>query len=963
MTLASLRLAIIGTASDRVGPFALLDLTPERCDAADVREAHERLSARLAAHPLRLDPDAVLLRREFDAAAALLLDPRTRQELIDDYYRARGESTPSSSSAEGPASPPPVYSLSGADSPAPRSPAHTNGSGQTQREVRAYPPAFLRDLLAAWVSAGGWNGKARHRIIAAGAHHGISGEDLLDAILTLPVSLAMPRATPLVGLPSASAASAGFAGALPMPASLSPDLVREAHEAAKRNLMAAVLAFLVCAAIVLPLAAWVLIEISRSGPAPIEIPVAAGPATRPPIEEAPTLPRVSRNALSVPINPMSQTFAGLLERLDRESMLADRLDAATLELFTQAATQGRRQWMQFDTANRERLRAVLVSSIYRLGDDPAAAALLVDVLDPDDGRALTVEGIAGRAWSIGMLAVILREPDLPPAARTAVEQHWRRHVPVGQPPRTAEFNDAARFALREMIDPLVRTIVVDARSVETWIAWLQCATSLGDAAQTESLATQAAGGVLIQGPDLAASDSAARVLAALFSAVRWNNSSTGRSAMLAWWDDPRVSVSDLAAVSSWLVASHTVAGLDESFILSISAGAQERTELRQRLSDAWKTGGNAVVTSSRIEIADWVAQTQRLLNEPTAASSESLLVQTIRAAYQNAAASLIWSGRPEEAAGIVRESDGTIAAVRLAAGNPGPVTVPAPNPTIDGRWAVRVFKARHVNDRAGGVELLMALPGESRDDTGPIDAAILAQLALGRLWRDIRVPALDIIVENYHGGPNVLLALADSMIPNERPDGSLSDAIEKITGEDLPDHRGEQWYASARLALLRHVANLRGLLTADAEIDGMAALLGDVYAAQLTGSPSAQLDAAHAARLIAEQWMEIGRPMQPIAPLPAPLDQIAHRTSLRAAIADDPIGRFHAWQIGALEAACYVTAAERPAARASLARLLEETTRHLASARISMEQLLIAERAMLRVWLLRFGSGVEGGSL
>lgn len=955
MTSASLRLEILGTSSERIGPFALLGLTPERCDAAEVRAAQSRLSARLANHPRRHEPEAILLAREIDAAAALLLDPIARRELIADYRRtgrARGE--PADDRA-------PIEIASDAIAAAPAA-LHANGSGPSSRAAGSYPPGFLRDLLAAWVSGGGWNGKARHRIIAAGVQHGVSGEDLLDAILTMPVTLATPRITPLVGPPAASIASAEFAGALPMPASLAADPAREAHEAAKRNLFAALLAFLACAAVVLPIAAWVIIEMSRSGARPSETPVVEAPAPRPAVEPAPTLPSVPRHSIAVPINPMSQTFAGLLERLDRDSLLAERLEPAILDLFIQAASQGRRQWTQFDAANRERLRSVIVSVLYRLGDDPAAAQSLAEAIDPDEGRAISVESIPGRAWSLGMLAVILREPDLPPAARAAVERRWRRHVAVGQPPRAAEFDDAARFALREMITPLVRSIPVEPKAPETWIAWLQCAASLGGAPAVEPLALEAAGQVLADGPDLAASEPAGRVLAALFAAVRWRSSAAGRSAMLSWWDDPRLSVSDLAAVSAWLVSSGAVPGLDDSFILPVSAGSQERTELRQRLTEAWKAGANVEAGSSRTEVADWVAQAQRLLAEPTAAGSEDLLVQTIRAAYQQTAAALVWTGRGEEAADLVRESDSHIAAMRLAANQPAP-GAPAPgNPSADGRWAVRVFRARHLNDRAGVVELLNALPVESPNDAGPIDAAILADLALGHLWRDVRLPALNVVAESYPQGPTVLLALADRMIP-DRGDGELSQAIERITGDDLPEPRSEQWYASARLALLRHVANLRGLLSADAAIDGLAALLGEVYASRLMHSTPERLEPAQAARLAAEQWMEIGRPMQPVSPLPAPLEQIAHRASLRAALADDPIGRFHAWQIAGLESACYVAAAERPAAREALARLLEDTTRDLAFARAATEQLLIAERAMLRVWILRFGAGSEGGPL
>lgn len=988
MSRDSLRLEILGTESDRIGPFAILGLSPQRCAPAEVHEAHGKMLARLESLGRRDDPEAARLRLEIDAAAALLLDPRARQELIEDYYlaqamtparpareparpagrnapsapagtppRSDGGAAPRSAGTAAPASSP-AYELVAAAKDA--NPA-ANGGGRPDRSTHAYPPGFLRDLLAAWVSAGGWNGKARHRIIAAGAQHGVSGEELLDAILTLPVSIAIPRETPLAGLRDSLHPHVDTVGDLPMPESLAPDAQREAHEAAKRNLFAALLAFFLCAAILIPVAAWVVIEITRPGPKPDETPVADVGPTPVPAVQAPALPTVPRGSLAVKVSPMSQTFAGLLEQLDRDSAQASGLDEATLRLFNQAASQGRRQWMQFDGANRERLREVLVSCLYRLGDDPSGAALLAGALDPDEGRALTAETIPGRAWSLGMLAVLMREPDLPAAARLAIEQRWRRHVPAGRPPGTAGFDDAAVFALREMIPALVRAIATDAATVQAWVAWLQCASALGGAPQAETLALDAAGHALTDGPDLAASESAGRVLAALFSAVRWSASPAGRAAMLGWWDDPRVSISDLAVISAWLVSSGSVRGLDDSFILPMSAGAQERAALRQRLLDAWKTSGSSDshTLTSRTEVADWAARAQRLLDEPVVSTTEDLLAQTIRAAYEGTAAMLIWSGRGHETAIFLPDRDARVSAARLAEA-PRPLAM-TPATTADGQWSVRLFRARKDNDREGAIRLVEALASELPGDAGPIDAAVLADLAHNGQPRELRLAALNLIAESYTQGPTVLLALADKMIP-DRADAMLSEAIERITGDDLPDPRHEQWYALARLALVRHAAGLRAVFASGAGVDALADLLGEVYAMRLSRSIGAKIDPVDAARLVAQQWFETARPMLPLAPLPATLDLIVRRASIRAAVVDDPVGRFHAWQIASLEAACYITSAERPAARAALAGLLERTTREFAAARSASEQLLIAERAMLRVWLLRFGIGVKGGS-
>lgn len=941
MTPEALRLEILGTTSGRIGPFALLGLTPDRCEPHHVQTAVDSLLARINVRAGSDDAAADALRREIRAAASLLLNAEARQALIADYHKAR-------------------LSVAASAAPvAPASRAASNGSARTGSGAPNYPPAFLRDLLAAWVSAGGWNGKARHRIIAAGAQHGVSGEALLDAILTMPVTLATPRDTPLVGPPPAA-----FAGGLDAAPALNVSDVlsyRDAHEAAKRNLFVAMMAFLACAAIVVPFAVWVFFQINVMGPKPDPAVTAALNAPAAPIKrpDAPTLPAIENETISLPVSPMSQTFAGVLEQLDRDSAAASTLDQATLNLFASAATQGRKQWMVFDSAGRERLRDVLVSAIYRLGRDQPSAASLVSLLDPEQTRWMAPDGLTGRAWSVGMLAVLMREPDLPAPVRSVVEQHWRRHVPTGAPPRSGDFDAAARFALREMIMPLVGAVTIESGAVESWIAWLQCVTTVSDKDQAEDLALESARQLLIEGPDVATSDSAGRVLAALFSAVRWSTSAAARSALLAWWDEPRVSADDLAVVSAWIVSTGAIPGLDDSFIVPTDAGAQQRADLRQRLAEAWTAAGQtAGGAPARTGIDDWILRADRLLVEPVRVTHGEILVQTIETAFHNSAAALVWAGRPEDAGLLLAGAESRLADARLAtANNPGRAEAPIGG---DGEWAVQYFRAAKDNDREGMKQLIERLPSDIAGELGPINAAVLADIALNGQPREMREVALDTIAGSYASGPNVLLALADKMIP-DRSDGALSTAIERITAENLPDPRDEQWYRVARLALLRRAAYLRGALNANAVIDSLADLLAAVYGDRLLRTTPSSLDPAQAAKLSFEQWVEVARPMQPIAPLPATLHQITHRAAIRAAVLDDPIGRFHAWQMATLEAACYVTSSERPAARQELSSLLESTTQRLAASRNAMEQLLIAERALTKVWEVRFGQAARGG--
>ena len=80
------------------------------------------------------------------------------------------------------------------------------------------------------------------------------------------------------------------------------------------------------------------------------------------------------------------------------------------------------------------------------------------------------------------------------------------------------------------------------------------------------------------------------------------------------------------------------------------------------------------------------------------------------------------------------------------------------------------------------------------------------------------------------------------------------------------------------------------------------------------------------------------------------------------AMYDDPIGAFAAAQVGVLELSIYVTAAERPALAGALVTILEENLLDRSAASSVFEQLVVTERAIMRVWSLRLGRMAGGAT-
>jgi len=460
-------------------------------------------------------------------------------------------------------------------------------------------------------------------------------------------------------------------------------------------------------------------------------------------------------------------------------------------------------------------------------------------------------------------------------------------------------------------------------------------------------------------------------------AIQWNRATEARRTILSWLNDPRVPAAHLSVITGYLVTAAQISGLDDSFILAPNAGLNQRARLREQLAAAWKPSSNSPDMNSSVavdsDMADWIAHAQQAFAQPLPETTEDSLKLLLQIARLNTSAYLFESMETQRARDFFRSTnlellnsqiDSEIEALR-ARFTSNNNTNPNANQALgeDGDFAIEFAAATEANDRDGREELIRNLYDGVADDLGPVDAASLVELAVAGSPRALRELAAETIVKHFSNGPNVHRRLADTMSPDQ-PNKRLADLVERIALLKLPDTKSRNWYADARFALLQHILDITGTDAETARINAFAALIAQSYAIQ-GGAESKQVeqitDPAVGAEDCFEMWIARGTPMLPIAPIPASLRDIERRRETRYYFRRDPIGAFAANQVGVLEAAIYVTGAERPVASGELLQILDDSNKRRSAAATSIHQLIEVERAILRVWMIRvrFAWGVQ----
>ena len=668
-------------------------------------------------------------------------------------------------------------------------------------------------------------------------------------------------------------------------------------------------------------------------------------------------------------------------------------------------------WCRFDVAQRRAADDAVVEFLFATASDPQVSAAAIDELArraAATGKGIVApEAVWPAAWAAGVLTRLSNERELPRALAASVNAALNDALGAGRSGGALTFEAGATAALRRMPErlvPAVRPVDSDtglppersasAHAVKQWMDAVQVVNP--DPMDAERVLSDGLGQFLIAGPEPDANLGAYEAIELLATRIKWRESGPARDMLLEWFLDAAVTDADLRAVTGVLANKSGAEGVDATMVLSVGATPDDRSKLRAEYAAAW----GIVQSEARDKaLAHWRNQTQVALGTPLMADSYAQLIALVGSARYNYAARRLWLGDATGSMRIVDDTPGILSALATAAtaaagpsaplptssaprtpvrvpqgpGSPQRGQPPAPfSPTgVDGHWAEAYLKAeRNIPVR---LDRLAALD-QMASPIGRVDGAVLAEAACFASPAQVRIAAQR-AVERFANDPAMVDGMLQ-MLPIAPRVQSVAQTYERVAGVHLPKVGDPDWELLARRAL---VERLLGMLAAQGEQAGIELAtiqIGEAYV-RMAGVESGPADESASDRALrgATGQFRIWRFEAERLPNPAgttvgagsgptipSLDQIDRRRESRTRVANGPAQRFAAEQAAIAEVLAYVVAAERPTAGVKAAAILQKLSDDRRAANHVFVQMLANERAIARLWMLRFGGNAEGGA-
>ena len=904
----------LGHVDPATGPFGVLglpvrDATPEEIDAALSRriallERHRQGSS--------AEADEVLL--ALHVAAAQLRDTTVRRAML---AQLPGASRASAA---------PVA---------------------VERDVPVPPMGFSELARATIAHSGGWNRRSRRRIAGLAHTYGVSPSALRGAIADI-----------------AATQRTGTGPAVDPPGE--PERATEAHdpERAPRWLVISTIGLFLCAAILV--VALIAIVVSRlPGAAPTAKLVPA-----PPVGEAPGA--IGASEIVEPTDRLSsseapaargQDLSDALAALRRAgSLLADRPSeaeraaGAAMALFASGWDTGDPEIVEAGVAE---LSSFLTTAVRT---DSAVAARFADRIIELSAPATGAPGpsLSERVFAAGAAARLSRD-----TLTGSIESRFRealvRMAGDGVGVRTKSFGAGAALALVvaargcEGCPPMGR-IAPEWMRVQAALAGIDA--EAAGAALVESL------GELLRAPFSRESSDGIQALAPGLALDVPGSRDAIR--VIGWFDDREISTASLSALTSALLSSGAIPGAPLDVLVSASATDGDRARVRDALAARF----GVPITAPTRRVADRIgAAAAGVLGATIPKEPIDALRLAARAAAVHQAASLKWVGRDADAdAAIALAEDSALGAMVDSASQAlgarlDLARLTGPTSGADGRWALRFIQAsRNEDERA---RLLLEIRSGSVP-IGPADADVLALAALGPNPPLLRKTAQRTLL--MHALNPFVIAAVTEAIPDAVTTDDVAETLEAFTLTTLPDPRAETFRAAAARAVMARLLSAiapsidRRLVALQDRITGAYEGIADASADPLSrgvgswrdrSDRSAGVAAAEAVRASlrrdAHRYAE-GRWTF------VRLSEIDRRHAARAALPRTGLERFIVEQQSIAETLAYLVAAERPLASIEAAGVIADMERAHLAAKDPMHQVLAAERAIVALWTIRFGT-------
>ncbi|MCC6661192.1 MAG: hypothetical protein IT437_09935 [Phycisphaerales bacterium] len=927
----------LGPDEARGGPFALLGVAPETCTEDAVLAGLDRQLERLRTHPECDTPEADEVRLALHAAAAQLLDPTVRRQLVASWTGTEAAQTPQ--------------------------PAASTPQRPHRRQLE-------HDAVLTLGLHGGWNERSLQHLAALAHARGMGSEQVAAALRTLAkrpgrtAGKTAPR--PAAAAPvrrSTSRAAKHAVSSAPLP---------EQQDPAARLLW--MLALFGGGGIVLAVfAIWVVVQLVIAEPS-------AGPVLPPPSASGPPAPVVQSQALSTTRNPRPtatdpKPAPAESERAPGPGELPRAIAASTAEIAKDAGAALAhfetgidwlaRAWVLLPPDELVAANDAVVEFVYRAGsaDDAAVKAIMAVGRGAEalsGRRPLRSDGVSGAAWSLGMLARLWHEKNLPAAAKSQIDQRIAAATASARPVQDRTFQAGAGAALAiipELILPRTPEPGTPPESPgPAWAQWVVTARAWAGADE-QALARvvlDGLGTLLLHGPE-PSDNRTYELILRLTQAVTWRDGDPARARLLRWFDDARVTNADLNAVTSTLATRSAAEGVDLTMVLSPSSSARVRGDLRERYARLW----NLDIGVDRTALdSEWVRLSQDAVTRSNAArTGPEHLAATVILSRLNESAWRRWKGDAAESLRILGDLASDVDRIVPPGGRP---EVYHPKPDQDAGWGEKYLAARRgVPQR---LELLGRIPW-GVGGLGPVDAEVLVQEALLGTPAEVRVRAAE-VAKSYLDSPTVINAMLEDL-PRAPRIPHTAQLVEAISLARLPSVTDPAWPAAARRALVERYLERVTAEGSLAPLDQLARLLAASYrgmASDAVLTPAlrdepVQPPAGESARQVWTRWRAEAEAAPPASAAGPTLADLDRRHDGRTGLARGLVQSFAAEQASVLDAMAAVVAAEQPARAAEVQRLTDNARAARASAETILEQINIVERAKVQLWVLRSPAG------
>jgi hypothetical protein len=935
------------------GPFALLNLPPAMLTDDQIIGALDAQLGRLGAHVEGSTPQADEVRLALHAAAAQLLDPRVRSHLLARW----GESPLAPHPASDPGAPPEA----------------------APEATRSAHVALEHDAVLTLGQFGGWNDRSLGRLMALAAARGQGRAELADALRGLGgrVHQALP-ATPSRVARSGPAISRLGPGRLPAtPAAAPLDAepgpsaderpLPEQTDPAARTIKLALLGGAV--GLLTLIVAFGIIALATRAPAPTVVPAApviAAPAPAdpapptaaapepPPAEGAPDIEVVSRE--------LARAVTGL--EADPEGALI------RFSLAIAALSDG---WPSLPPDEMVAAQHQVIEFLYRAG--PGVADRAIEAV----GAGAAVLGVPGpiaadrirpAIWSAGMLSRLSREHDLPSGLEELVDSRLNAALGQRRPVIDPTFESGAAAAIQvipsllvappaapEVGVPAVDPSRVAGAALDAWRRWMDAASRVprqiapGDRLVLGGLQT-----LLIEGPDPSVDQVAFKVVRMVVSQLTWRPGDESRGWLLRWFDDRRITSTDLYAVTSALATGSSAEGVDATMVVPVLASDRVRVEMRDSYAQAWGLADGA----DRGEIIDELVEAAAdvLSGNDPGRSLPEILGSAVMLSRLSEAAAWAWRGQVDQTEILLAgfEDDVVLAAPSKGANPDIALLAPQSLSRRTSPWGERYLAAKK------SIPLRLDLIGGLTSvELDAVSAEVLASDALRGTPYEVRKRASGKVLE-LGDSPLIVNAVLEELPGMPRVAANVA-LVERVASRQLPGPASSAWMTEARRALVERLLELVAAEGDLAQIDDESELLARSLEGRIRETPipdslgalSPPPPADASASLMYRQWQARVDPAIPPPIGPPSLEEIERRRTGRAALARGPVQAFAAQQISVCELMAYVVAAERAAEAPRITAILDELMLGRQRARHIFEQIRATEDAMLRLWLIRLG--------